>query len=104
MKADGFSLDDKRTPIEANDIPDIIKRFHNLEAEHQRKRTEASFLVPVEEIRENDYDLSMNRYKEIDDEEIKYDPPEVILEEIEEIEKKIQSEIKELTFLLKDRS
>lgn len=62
MKADGYSLDDKRTEIEENDIPDIIKRFNNLEAEKERKRTEQSFFVPVDEIRENEYDLSINKY------------------------------------------
>ena len=64
MKADGYSLDDKRTPIEANDIPDIIARFHNLEGEVDRKPTEQSFLVDKSAIVANDYDLSINRYKE----------------------------------------
>ena len=61
MKADGFSLDDKRTEIADNDIPDIVARFHNLEGERDRKRTEQSFLVPREEIAANDYDLSINK-------------------------------------------
>ena len=61
MKADGYSLDDKREPIEENDIPDIIERFNNLDKEVDRKRTDQSFMVDVEEIRENDYDLSINR-------------------------------------------
>ncbi|WP_418222802.1 type I restriction-modification system subunit M [Clostridium isatidis] len=75
MKADGYSLDDKRNPIEENDIPDIIERFNNLDKEVDRKRTEQSFSVPVEEIRENGYDFSINKYKEIEYEEVQYDAP-----------------------------
>ena len=93
MKADGYSLDDKRTPIEENDIPDIIARFHNREAEKERKRTEQSFFVPVEEIRENDYDLSINKYKEIEYEEVQYEAPSVILEKVEALEKEIMQGI-----------
>ena len=65
MTADGFTLDAKRTPIEENDIPDIIERFNNLENEKSNPRTAKSFIVPVEEIRANDYDLTINKYKEI---------------------------------------
>ena len=72
MTADGFSLDDKRQPIKKNDIPDIINRFKNLELEKERKRTDKSFLVPKEEIVNNDYDLSINKYKEIIQEKIEY--------------------------------
>lgn len=93
MKADGYSLDDKREPIEENDIEDIIARYHNLENEFERKRTEQSFMVPKEEIEENDYDLSINRYKEIEYEEIEYEEPKEILENIIEIENKIQEEL-----------
>jgi type I restriction enzyme M protein len=96
MKADGYSLDDKRTPIEENDIPDIIERFHNREAEKERKRTEQSFFVPVEEIRENDYDLSINKYKEIEYEEVEYEAPSVILERVETLEKEIMQGLQEL--------
>ena len=63
MKADGFSLDDKRTEIAENDIPDILERFHNMEKEADRQRTEQSFFVSKEEIVQNDYDLSINKYK-----------------------------------------
>lgn len=89
MKADGYSLDDKRNPIEDNDIPDIIERFSNLDKEENRKRTEQSFFVPVEEIRENNYDLSINKYKEIEYEEVVYDEPKVILERVKKLEKEI---------------
>lgn len=101
MKADGYSLDDKRTPIEENDIPDIIERFHNREAEKERKRTEQSFFVPVEEIRENDYDLSINRYKEIEYEEVQYEAPSVILERVEALEKEIMNGLEELKKIIK---
>ena len=66
MKADGFSLDDKRLPVMENDIPDIIKRFHNLNEEESRERTEQSFFVSKQEIVDNDYDLSINKYKQIE--------------------------------------
>jgi type I restriction enzyme M protein len=101
MKADGFSLDDKRTPIEDNDIPDIIARFNNLAAEKERKRTEQSFFVPVEELRENDYDLSINKYKEVEYEEVEYEAPLEIIAKIKVFEKEIITGLKELEELLK---
>ncbi len=101
MKADGYSLDDKRTPIEENDIPDIIARFHNREAEKDRKRTEQSFFVSVEEIRENDYDLSINKYKEIEYEEVQYEAPSVILEKVEALEKEIMQGLRELKEMIR---
>lgn len=101
MKADGYSLDDKRTPIEDNDIPDMIARFHNREAEKDRKRTEQSFFVPVEEIRENDYDLSINKYKEIEYEEVEYEAPSVILERVEALEKEIMQGLQELKKMIR---
>ncbi|MGC4376657.1 class I SAM-dependent DNA methyltransferase [Fictibacillus sp. Mic-4] len=100
MKADGYSLDDKRNPVEANDIPDILTRFSNLDAEKERKRTEQSFFVPVEEIRENGYDLSINKYKEIEYEEVEYEKPEEIIAEIKSIEEQIIIGIKELEELI----
>ena len=101
MQADGYSLDDKRTKIEDNDIDDIINRFSNLENEADRKRTEKSFLVPKEEIIENDYDLSINKYKEIEYEEIVYEKPEVIIGKIKELEKEITLGLEELEKLVK---
>lgn len=96
MKADGYSLDDKRNPIDESDIPDIIERFNNLDKEVERKRTEQSFFVDVEEIRENGYDLSINKYKEIEYEEVVYDEPKVILERVRKLEEEIQAGIDEL--------
>lgn len=101
MKADGYSLDDKRQEIADNDIPDIIERYHYLDAEADRKRTEQSFFVPVEEIVSNDYDLSINKYKEIVYEAVQYEPTGVILGKIEAIEAEIQTELAELKKLLK---
>lgn len=101
MKADGYSLDDRRTPIEANDISDIVTRFANLADEVERKRIEQSFFVPVDDIREQDYDLSINKYKEIEYEEVEYRSPQEIISDIESIESKIVNELKELKTLLK---
>lgn len=95
MKADGFSLDDKRSQIADNDIPDIIARFHNLETEESRTRKEQSFLVPVEEIREKGYDLSINKYKEIEREKVEYEAPEVIMERIAALETEISEALNE---------
>ncbi|GAA4281955.1 type I restriction-modification system subunit M [Gaetbulibacter aestuarii] len=86
MKADGYSLDDKRNVINENDIPDILKRFQNLEAETDRKRTDQSFLVPFDDIQGNDWDLSINRYKEIVYEEIEYEAPKDIIKAIKELD------------------
>ena len=100
MKADGYSLDDKRQEIKENDIPDIIERYSHLEEEESRKRTEQSFFVDLEEIESNDFDLSINKYKEIEYEPIEYDPTDVIISRIESIENEIQKEMQELKKLL----
>lgn len=100
MKADGYSLDDKRNPIEDNDINDIVERFSNLDKEEGRKRTEQSFFVPVEEIRDNGYDLSINKYKEIEYEEVKYDSPQEIMLRIRELEMDITAGIEELAGMI----
>ncbi|MCI9351239.1 MAG: SAM-dependent DNA methyltransferase, partial [Turicibacter sp.] len=86
MKADGYSLDDKRQPISENDIPDIIERFNNLESEKTRQKTDQSFFVSVDEIRETGYDLSINKYKEIEYEEVEYEAPSIILKKIQTLE------------------
>ena len=100
MKADGYSLDDKRQEVSENDIPDIINRYNNLDAEVDRKRTDQSFFVPVEDIVANDYDLSINKYKEVVYEKVEYEPTDVIMEKIEAIESEIQTEFAELKKLL----
>lgn len=95
MKADGFSLDDKRAVVAENDIPDIIKRFHDLDAEESRTRKGQSFLVPVEEIRANDYDLSINKYKEVEKVKVEYEEPSVVLGRIETLQSEITAAIAE---------
>jgi len=108
MQADGFSLDDKRTKLsdahEQNNLADILARWQNLDAEAERKRTEQSFFVSKAEIVENGFDLSLNRYKEIVYEAVTYDPPEVILGKINDLEVEIQTGLKDLGKALKDSS
>ena len=102
MTADGFSLDDQRQPVKENDIPDIIKRFNNRNSkeEQERKRTEKSFFVYKEEIVENDYDLSINKYKEIVVEKKEYEDPKVILKRVIDMENELQQKLKELEEIL----
>ncbi|AIQ33776.1 DNA methyltransferase [Paenibacillus sp. FSL R5-0345] len=100
MKADGYSLDDKRSPVEANDIPDIIARYHNLEGEANRQSTEPSFLVDKSAIEANDYDLSINKYKEVVYEKVEYDKAEVIMARLDELNLDIVSKMEELRGLL----
>ena len=102
MKADGYSLDDKRTVVKENDIPDIIDRFNNLDKEEERNRTEQSFFVDKEEIVENDYDLSINKYNEVIYEKVEYPPTSEILADIESLNKEIEKNLEELKALLKD--
>ena len=101
MKADGFSLDDKRSPIDKNDIPDIIARFHKLQEEEPREREEQSFFVPKDEIVSNDYDLSINKYKKIEYVREEYPPTSQILAELKALETEIQQGLSELEDLLK---
>jgi type I restriction enzyme M protein len=100
MKADGFSLDQKRTEIAENDIPDVENRFEHLDKEESRTRKDKSFLVPVDEIRANDYILSINKYKEIEREKVAYESTEVILERIGKTENEIASAIEKLKTML----
>ena len=100
MKADGHSLDDKRTPISDNDIPDIINRYHNLADETERKRTEQSFFVSKQEIVDNGYDLSINKYKEVEYEVIEYPPTSEILAELKSLQKQIDDGLAELEAML----
>lgn len=100
MQADGLSLDDKRSPIAENDIPDIIARFRNLDGENDRARTEKSFLVPKEEIAANDYDLSINKYKKTEYKPVEYASTSEILAELNELEKEIEKGFEELGEML----
>ncbi len=96
MKADGFSLDDKRAAVAENDIPDIVARFHNLAAEAGRARTEQSFLVPKAEIVENGFDLSINKYKKTEYVPVEYPPTSEIFAELWELETQIVKGLEEL--------
>lgn len=96
MKADGFSLDDKRSETTENDIPDILVRFSKLEGETERARTEQSFFVSKEEIVDNKYDLSINRYKEVVYEEVEYDAPSVILDRLAALNAEIAAKTEKL--------
>ena len=100
MTADGFSLDDKRTPVNENDIPDIVERFHHREQKTERKRTEKSFMVSKQEIVDNGYDLSINKYKEVEYVPVEYPPTSEIMANIREIEREIGNEMDELERLL----
>ena len=100
MKADGYSLDDKRSETKENDIPDIIARFHNLGAEKDRKRTEQSFFVPKDEIIANDYDLSINKYKQTEYKAVEYPPTSEIMEKLRELESEIKANMDLLEELL----
>jgi Type I restriction-modification system methyltransferase subunit len=117
MQADGFSLDDKRTPTKENDIPDIIARFRALKRlpiegkvaaqpsdevynEADRPRTAQSFLVPKDEIAANGYDLSINKYKSSDYKPVEYPPTEEIMARLDELELEIGSELEALRNLL----
>lgn len=102
MKADGFSLDDKRSQIEQNDIPDIISRFHNLAGEESRERTEQSFFVPKQEIVDNGYDLSINKYKKTEYVAVEYPPTSEILAELRRLEKEISTAMDELEEMLSE--
>ena len=101
MKADGYSLDDKRAEIKENDIPDIISRYHNLKAEKNRKRTDNSFMVPIADIKSNDWDLSINRYKEVVYEEVTYAKPNVIIQDIRKLKEESDKKLLILEELLK---
>ncbi|MEC7307770.1 class I SAM-dependent DNA methyltransferase [Vibrio crassostreae] len=119
MQADGFSLDDKRTPLfkegetathEQSNIADIIERFNTLtnedntpnseSPEYSRIKTEQSFMVPVDAITSNDFDLSLNRYKEVVYEEVQYDAPQDILKRIKALQDKMAKGVVELEKLL----
>ena len=100
MKADGFSLDDKRTETKENDIPDIVKRFHNLAEEQNRARTEQSFLVPKAEIAANGYDLSINKYKQVEYVPVEYPSTTEIMADLHELEMDITAGLAELEEML----
>ena len=102
MKADGFSLDDKRHPINENDIPDIIERFRNRERETERKRTEQSFFVEKQDIVDNEYDLSINKYKEVEYIPVEYPSTQEIMANLRELEMEITKNLEKLDEMLEN--
>ena len=111
MKADGFSLDDKRTEIKENDIPDIIARFHSVKSvgdgaldvpfdEENNPRTAKSFMVPKQEIIDNDYDLSINKYKKTEYKPVEYAPTSSLIAELHELNAEFTKGLTELEELL----
>ena len=102
MKADGFSLDDKRSEIADNDIPDIISRFRNPDGEKDRERTEQSFFVPKQEIVDNDYDLSINKYKKTIYVPVEYPPTSELLSELDSLYKELGETLNKLGGLLNE--
>ncbi len=100
MSADGLSLDDKRAAVKENDIPDIIERFHNLKSEESRERTDKSFFVAKQEIVDNEYDLSINKYKKVEYKAVEYPPTAEIMDKILELDAQIAKELEELKAML----
>ena len=100
MEADGFSLDDKRDPIAANDIPEILEGWAKKDPKKDTERNGKAFFVPKSEIVENKYDLSINRYKHVEHEEIAFESPTAILTHLDSLEAQIQAHLTELRGML----
>ena len=100
LQNDGFSLDDKRDSIAENDLPDALERWRDRSAKKDSDRTAKHFMVPVEQIEANDFDLSINRYKEAKHEAVEYEPPKAIIGKLRGIEAEIAVELSELEAML----
>jgi len=100
MTADGYSLDDKRDRIDDNDVPDVLERWKERDPAADTDRKAKAFFVPKSEIVENKYDLSINRYKEIEYEQVEYDPPAVIIDRLEALQAEIAGDLKALRGML----
>jgi type I restriction enzyme M protein len=120
VKSDGWSLDDKRTPMlpadklgpvpmvalsgeehAKNNLPDVLVRWSvRTGSELKRSRTDQSFCVPKADIVVQGYDLSLNRYKEVVHEEVEHRPPLEILADLAVLETEIQEGMKELEAIL----
>ena len=96
MQNDGFNFNDNRTPIEENDITHIIKSLKNRFIEDNTNRKAKHFFVDADEIRQNEYDLSINKYKEVEYKEVQYEAPSKILADIRQLESEVQEGLKEL--------
>ncbi|MBO9455344.1 N-6 DNA methylase [Paracoccus sp. R12_1] len=100
VEADGYSLDDKRDPIEANDLPDCITAWRNRDPKRDTDRKQKAFFVPADDIREANFDLSLSKYKERVYAEQKYDPPKVILERMKILNNDIAKDLADLEGML----
>ncbi|MFT6373136.1 MAG: type I restriction enzyme M protein, partial [Gammaproteobacteria bacterium] len=109
VQADGYSLDDKRAPMELNDLPDVMAQYgeyrkqresHQPDYSEWRDKRQKAFLVDKTDIAANKYDLSINRYKEVVYEEEVYEPPKVILKKLQKLEEEIVAELFELEEML----
>ncbi len=115
VQADGFSLDDKRNPIEANDLPDLLERWLSLTkpgeaidtmaepdeaSELTRSRTEQSFCVPRAEVEAQGYDLSINRYKQVVHADVEHRTPAEIIDELEALEAEVARGLADLKAML----
>jgi len=98
--ADGFSLDDKREPVSENDLPDALRCWRGRSAKTDVDRTSKHFMVPVAEIEARGFDLSINRYREVRHEEVKYDPPREIIARLRVLEAEIAKDLGELEAML----
>ena len=101
VTADGYSLDDKRDEVEANDLPDALKRWEIRAPARDKDREAKVFFVQANELAENKFDLSMNRYKKSVHEEVKHDPPLEVLSRMKALEIEILRDIDELGKLLR---
>lgn len=100
VDADGFSLDDKREPVTANDLPEALARWRKRSVKRDTDRTAKHFMVPVKEIEDRDYDLSVNRYKEARYDAVKYDPPQIIIAKLRSLETEIAKDLTTLESML----
>ena len=104
VQADGLSLDDKRQEIDANDLPDVVaqwRRWKQGQNGDLNDRTAKCFTVPAAEIRDQSYDLSLNRYKEIVYQEPEYDPPKEIIGRLRQLEQEILADLDQLDGMLR---
>lgn len=101
VDADGYSLDDKRDPVPENDLPDVLKRWQARDTKKDNNRADKAFFIPVKNIQENNYDLSLNRYKEVAHKEVKYDSPKFIIKRLKELEYETIKDLEELENLIK---
>ena len=97
---DGFSRDDKRDPIDANDLPDALQRWRKKSAKMDSDRTAKHFMVRVADIEARDFDLSINRYKETTHEVATYDSPRKIIAKLRKLETEIDQDLGDLEGML----